>query len=297
MESRKIGLFVFLFVALLVTVGIVLYRLMQNQPQPQPSGCTSNSNCPSGQTCNVGVCVCSGNSGCQQGRICVNGQCVGASACGSGGTVCPVGQVCINNACVAYLPCGSSNCTSTQVCINNKCQNKSNVYVQDLVLTRDSTQCPAGYQLIEYGGSSNSNLVQNSHSSANPLYMCAKYGTYTGPGSVVTNVALSKDKYQSSPTCPTGYSPLLFIDNSGQPIDNISYGCFTGNDNAPYTIICVSKSSGDPLTDVEIVATPGGDCTTGYGPINVFTANPSYDYANLNQNCGTDTITQLCVKK
>ena len=258
---------------LIIVVGLGLYWLQQKGQQGQK--CSKDSDCPSGQTCNVGICACSNNSGCQYGEICVYGTCIGSTVC------------------------GSTTCASGQICINSECRGASTIYIQDLVLVRDLSQCPTGYDPIEYdsgGGTKNENLVSGSKSSANPIYLCGKYGPYTGLDSIVTDVIVAKGSYASSISCPSGYNTLQFnLDNVF--INDISAGCSSADSNAPHTAICVSKVTGPPVADIEIVTTPGTNCSTGYTPVKINATDPSFNQSNLNQNCGTSTVTQLCLKR
>ena len=65
-------------------------------------GCTKNSECNSGYTCDVDTCVnnsCSSDSGCAAGYVCDNGTCKKPTGCSSD-SGCAAGYVCDNGTCV-----------------------------------------------------------------------------------------------------------------------------------------------------------------------------------------------------
>lgn len=267
MASWSIWIFMVLLVALVVGVGIVLYRISIEPPQPP---CSKDSDCPSGQTCNVNVCVCSGNTGCQNGEICSNGKCIQATPCTDGGGECPTGQTCINNICYD---------TNTK-------------YVQDVVLIQGSgSVCPAGYQLIEVSGTPNEDLVDSSASLASPLYMCAKYGPYTGPGSVVTDIVVSKGDGLKAPVCPGNTFTTLTYQQNGQgpSLTNIQNRCTITEGRSQVglnTILCVDKTGFAGRGPVKDIETAISNCSSGYTLSDVKAINQDLNNASLTAFCG-----------
>jgi Cys-rich repeat protein len=102
--------------------------------QPAPASCTTDSDCPAGETCSSGTCVgrnvpnggpCSGNAECQSG-LCQNGMCVSTTPPPAGCTSnadCPDGT-CVGGVCqgTGQKPNGSA-CAGNADCLSGLCDN------------------------------------------------------------------------------------------------------------------------------------------------------------------------------
>jgi len=90
--------------SVLKSKGLTPLQTSQTPPSP-PTGCTSNSQCPSGYICVNGQCVqskgCSSNSECPSGYVCQDGACVPAVQCGTQGAPCnSTTQCCSGYTCI-----------------------------------------------------------------------------------------------------------------------------------------------------------------------------------------------------
>ena len=103
-------------------------------------GCTKDSECNTGYTCDVDTCVnnsCDSNYDCAAGYICDNNTCVKSSGCSSD-SGCPAGYVCDNGTCVTSSTCSSnSGCPAGYICDNGTCVKPSGC--------SSDSGCPAGY--------------------------------------------------------------------------------------------------------------------------------------------------------
>jgi hypothetical protein len=90
--------------------------------------CTTNANCPPGNSCVNYSCVpasgntCDANTPCQSGFICNNGKCVQAQCLTN--SDCPPGQICTSgNTCTPSVPvCNTFNdCKPGEYCVNGYC--------------------------------------------------------------------------------------------------------------------------------------------------------------------------------
>jgi len=126
-------------IAAVAGLGIAAYALSKQQAPKQFIGCTSDSQCPTGQVCINGTCGyggvttttppsgCTNNLQCLPGQVCTNGSCIPISSYQE--------YQCINNGgswiegkCIYPSRCtSSSQCPEPTVCRNGYC-----------------SQCPSG---------------------------------------------------------------------------------------------------------------------------------------------------------
>jgi hypothetical protein len=104
--------------------GVAAYSLLKSStltPPSGPSGCTSDSQCPSGYICVNGQCVqstgCTSSSQCPPNYACENGACVPVGQCETQGAPCSStsqccsGYTCVDGVCTS---CPSGNCSCSQ---------------------------------------------------------------------------------------------------------------------------------------------------------------------------------------
>ena len=119
--------------------GVVAYNVLKKQaqtplppsPPPPTTGCSSNSQCPSGYICVDGQCVqskgCTSNSECPPNYVCQDGACVPAVQCGTQGAPCNSksqccsGYTCIDGICTS-CPTGSCSCSEFWDPVSCSCQ-------------------------------------------------------------------------------------------------------------------------------------------------------------------------------
>ncbi|MDF1562683.1 MAG: hypothetical protein P1V51_06550 [Deltaproteobacteria bacterium] len=86
-----------------------------------PTPCTSDGECPTGQTCQAGFCeagssLCASDLDCDAGQTCdlFTGACVGSGGCQSDAQCAPPGTICQANACVPG--CQTVPCSGVEIC-------------------------------------------------------------------------------------------------------------------------------------------------------------------------------------
>jgi len=114
-------------------MGNQCYPIPGNPSMPAPNqanACNNDSDCPSGQVCNLGTCQagCKMDSDCQSGDTCISGRCRpgGSASCGTAGAFCVAdkdcgsARSCVAGACAAACA-DTSTCALGQVCNKTAC--------------------------------------------------------------------------------------------------------------------------------------------------------------------------------
>ena len=102
--------------------------LITGCPMPPPAECTTDADCPAGETCVDGVCTavepeCETDADCPEGQVCQEGECVEAGPECETDADCPEGQVCQEGECVQAGPecMTDADCEEGEVCEEGEC--------------------------------------------------------------------------------------------------------------------------------------------------------------------------------
>lgn len=234
------------------------------------NGCSSNSECPSGQVCLERTFLCSTpsevgeycdeNADCQAGSCnTTTNTCADSSNTCTSSSTCGTGEACISGSCTPTNSCSNdSQCTDTaQSCINGSCQNlnisggacdtendcviqltcQNGTCVPPLVQCSTNSQCTSGEVCIN-GNCSTSNVCNNDS-------QCFDAGQSCISGSC-QNVGISGSQCDSDPDC------------SG------SLTCQSGVCTAPVTSCSSNAQCSGSEICINSVCTTTNSCTTDF---------------------------------
>ena len=285
-------IFAIVILAIVIVIGIFLFR-EANKPQ-----CRQNSDCPAGGVCMNNMCEaqpCSATSDCPDGQVCSNGQCL-TQEC-SATSDCPTGDICSNGLCIEQMSCTSdSDCPTGQTCNTStgQCQAETTIYVKDII-AQTTNSCPEGYTLAQGYGThgnttGNGDLKQGTGTSTPDIFLCL--GKSPGTADAAREVIVYQFGLGSEDACPDRYNRITY-QWKGKTHYNYEAGC-----SAPLiqTKLCQSTSGTRPIQD--IMVTINNSCPSGYTLGRNIISSIASDVGangNINFSCGGETV-RLCIK-